>query len=112
MAYYGTVQNLPIHGLGSTSLHETILDPRLHGLGQSCPPCYIPAGGQCVACPEGSSLPECADCVGGQLMRGPIPWYERPLAGPIVIGLVSAVALGIAVPIIRRQLGKRGVVVE
>lgn len=112
MAYYASAQNMPIPSLGRASLHETSRDQRLHGLGQACPPCYIPAGGQCVSCPEGSDLPECLDCVGGQLRLGPMPWYERPLAGPVVVGLVSAVALGIAVPFIRRQLGKRGVHVE
>jgi hypothetical protein len=57
-------------------------------------------------------MPECELCEGGRLVTGPVPWYERPLAGPVIVGLVSAVALGIAVPIIRKQLGRRGIRVE
>lgn len=69
-------------------------------------------GDRCVPCPEGADFPECRGCVGGRLPTGPMPWYERPLAAPLIIGLVSAVTLGIAVPLIRKQLGRRGVALE
>jgi hypothetical protein len=116
MAYYATQYNKPIprqfNGLGWISQHETSRDQLLHGLGQGCPPCHILVGSQCVACPEESDLAECENCVEGQLLTGATPWYERPLAGPVLTALAIALATGIAVPILRRQLGKRGVKVE
>lgn len=82
------------------------------GLGADCPSCYFPVGSQCVACPEGSTLPECSECRGGVPTTSPTPWYERPVAGPIIVGLVSAVTLGIAIPLVRKQLGRVGVRLE
>jgi len=82
------------------------------GLGQGCPPCHLLIDSRCVACPEGADLPECDGCVEGRPPEAVVPWYERPLAGPVVVGLVSAVAIGVAIPLIRRQLGKRGIALE
>lgn len=64
-------------------------------LAQACGPCQISAGGQCVTCPDGSDLPECVGCEGGELVDEG-GWIERHDVVPsIIIGVATAAAISL-----------------
>ena len=89
MAYYATVYNQAIHGLGQAG----------------CPPCTITAGAQCLPCPEGADLPECEGCVGGRLPEAEVAWADRSKwVYPVVMAVVSAIAVGLATAYATRKL--------
>lgn len=59
-----------------------------------CGPCSIQYGSQCVRCPDGSTLPECADCVQGQFVHKQ-PWFDkRDIVSAVVTGVVTALVVG------------------
>lgn len=92
MAYYETIANLPIDGLG-----------KIIAVGEACPPCSIASEGRCVPCPEGADLPECKGCIEGQPAPIEVPWYERPVMGPVVIGTLTTLAATLAVAYLARE---------
>jgi hypothetical protein len=81
---------------------QALKAPAQAGLGASCGPCEISAGDRCVPCPNGSDLPECADCQDGRSTLSPA-WHERPIVGTVVLGVVTAVATGIAMSFLKKQ---------
>lgn len=62
----------------------------VQGLG--CGPCQV--GPACATCPNDSDLPECSGCIDGQLPPEKKSIFEHPLAGPVIIGLVSTLVTG------------------
>ena len=77
----------------------TPIVPGVGALAGGCGPCEIDSGGECIPCPEGADIDECAGCVAG---ARPTAWYDSPLAGPIAIGIATAVGTGIVLALIRR----------
>lgn len=75
----------------------------MRGLGQACPPCTIAYGSQCVPCPHGTDLPECVGCA-GERRQG---WMERhPLGSSVLIGVLTASAVALIVPLVTGKLRK------
>lgn len=67
--------------------------PITPGVGDtSCPPGQISSGGACLPCPPGSDLDECQ----------PPKWYEGPLAGPIAIGVATALGTGLVLALLKK----------
>jgi len=63
---------------------------------QACGPCQIAAGGQCVTCPDGSDLPECAGCQDGQRAEEPEGWVKRYEVVPaVIVALATAAAVSL-----------------
>lgn len=63
--------------------------------GLGCGPCQV--GPDCATCPNGADLPECSGCVDGQLPAEKPGLLDSKLAGPVIIGVVGALATGIAI---------------
>lgn len=64
-------------------------------LGQACPPCSFWNGASCVPCPEGSTMVECAGCVGGRrlsesIVRRYAPELGLAIASAVVVGVFAA----------------------
>lgn len=62
--------------------------------GLGCGPCQIAPG--CQTCPNGSDLPECSGCMDGQPPAEKPGLLDHKLAGPVLIGIASALATGVA----------------
>jgi hypothetical protein len=52
-----------------------------------------------LPCPEGSDVEGCEGCRGGAQA---VPWYEHPLAGPIAIGVATAIGTGIVLALLKK----------
>jgi len=68
--------------------------------GLGCGPCQV--GPACATCPNDSDLPECSGCVDGQppaVKRGVL---EHPLAGPVIVGVATTLAAGLAIYFAKR----------
>lgn len=68
--------------------------------GLGCPPCTIAPG--CQVCPNGSDLPECSGCVDGQAPAVERGVLEHPLAGPVLVGVATTLAAGVAMYLAKR----------
>lgn len=59
-------------------------------LGNLCGQCLVQVGTECLECPEGSQLPECAGCSVHE------PWFDkREIVSAVITGVVTAVLVGI-----------------
>ena len=68
-------------------------------LGEACPPCYTPSGGQCTLCPDGADdFPECAGCVNGQ---------RDTIASAVQESLITPVIAGVATMLLVTYLSSK-----
>ena len=74
--------------------------PGVGSLRGSCGDCQITDGDRCLPCPDGSDVDECQGCVGGARAG---KWYDNPLAGPVAIGVLTAIGTGIALALIKKS---------
>jgi hypothetical protein len=68
--------------------------------GLGCGPCQISPN--CQTCPNGSDLPECAGCVDGQPAEVKRSVLEHPLAGPVIVGVATTLAVSVALYLAKR----------
>jgi hypothetical protein len=108
MSYYQTQVNQPIPaGLGALQpdglgAYYQARPNQLIGLGQACPQGTIASGPQCIPCPPGSGLPECAPIARASF------WERSQFWGPVLTAAAMAVGGALAVGYIskRTKLGR------
>jgi len=69
--------------------------------GLGCGPCQV--GPACATCPNDSDLPECAGCIDGQPAAEKRSLLDHPLAGPVMVGVVTAVTTGLVMAFLARR---------
>lgn len=69
--------------------------------GLGCGPCQV--GPACQTCPNDSDLPECAGCIDGQPLPEKRSLLEHPLAGPVMVGVATAVTTGLVMAFLARR---------